>query len=83
MQRLVNTVGRGFRPIMACHYTEPGEESSCRGYIARHGYSNLNVRMLAARGMLDFRGIIEACEELDLWPDFVMMLRAYEAAADG
>lgn len=91
MRRLVDTVGDGtdsFRPIMACHYSPEGgrdrcstRQIPCRGYLARHGYSNINVRLMAAREGLPLAEIVEACEQLDLWPDFATMLAAYEEAA--
>ena len=82
MRGLSNTVGQGddLRPIMACHYSEPGEETTCIGYAAVEGYSNINVRLLATKGRIDLRGIWEACEGLDLWGSFEEMLEAYEQA---
>ena len=82
MRRLQNTVGRGdaFRTIMACHYSKEGKEVACRGYVAQEGYSNINVRLLAAHGEIPFKEITIACEGLDLWPSFDEMLEAYEEA---
>lgn len=83
MRRLSNTVGEGdaFRPIMACHYSPCGGEHVCNGYAAIEGYSNLNVRMLASRGVIPLKAIWDACEGLDLWPSFKKMLAAYVKAA--
>ena len=83
MRGLSNTVGRGdgFRPIMACHYSACGAETPCIGYVAREGWSNLGVRIMAMRGDVDIAGIVEACEPLDLWGSFHEMLDAYEEAA--
>lgn len=52
---LMNTVGRGddFRPIMACHHSIEGREIACKGYLAVAGWSNINVRMLLARGRIE------------------------------
>lgn len=85
MRNLSNTVGNGdaFRPIMACHYSPVGKESACKGYIAREGYSNINVRMLASKGKIPIREITTACERLDLWPSFGPMLKAYERVMKG
>jgi hypothetical protein len=82
MRGLVNTVGKGdaFRPIFACHYSPCGEESVCVGYAAVEGYSNLSVRVMAARGKIPMRDILKACEGLDLWESFDEMLEAYEEA---
>lgn len=82
MRNLSNTVGNGdaFRPIMACHYSSPGKESVCKGYIAREGYGNLNVRVLAARKVIPMRDILSACENIDLWESFHDMLDAYVRA---
>lgn len=82
MRRLSNTVGEGdaFRPVMACHYSPCGGETACRGYVARHGWSNLNVRVLAMKGVIDIKGIVAACKGLKLWKSFAAMLRAFEKA---
>ncbi len=86
MRGVTCTVGNGddFRQVMACHYSgdEPGETRPCAGYLARHGYTNLNVRVMAAKGEVDLPGTMDACDELDLWPDFPTMLAAYEDAAE-
>jgi uncharacterized protein DUF6283 len=85
MRGLACTVGEGddFRRVVACHYSpdppQPGMRP-CAGYLARHGYSNLYVRLMAAQGEVDLAGTAEACEDLDLWPDFATMLAAYEEA---
>lgn len=83
MRGLSNTVGRGdaFRNIMACHYSPCGEESACVGYVAKEGYSNINVRLLASMGRIPLRDIVDACEGLELWESFGEMLAAYEEAA--
>ncbi len=84
MRNLRNTVGHGdaFRVIMACHYSEEGGETPCIGYVAQEGWSNLSLRMMAMEGRIDIRAIVEACEGLDLWPNFFEMLDAYEEALD-
>jgi hypothetical protein len=85
MRGLACTVGDGddFRQVMACHYSPDTAMTTCVGYAAQHGYSNLNVRIMAANGDLDLPAIADACADLDLWPDFDTMLAAYEAASDG
>lgn len=82
MRNLIDTVGDGddFRTVMACHYSPCGGETACVGYVAVEGYSNLNVRIMAARGRIDLPAIWDACESLDLWPSFGEMLAAYEDA---
>lgn len=82
MRGLVSTVGEGdaLRPIMACHYSPCGAEYPCVGYVHVEGMTNLAVRIAAAQGRVDFPAVREACEGLDLWPDFRSMLAAYEAA---
>lgn len=83
MRGLSCTVGEGdgFRQVMACHYSGdgPGETRPCAGYLAQHGYSNLNVRVMAMHGEVDIAGTIDACAGLDLWASFGEMLAAYEA----
>ena len=83
MRGLRNTVGHGdgFRPVMACHYSDEGGEVPCVGYVAVEGYSNINVRLLASQGRVPLRAIVDACEGLDLWESFGEMLDAYEEAA--
>lgn len=82
MRNLVHTVGPddNFRTIMACHYSEEGDETPCIGYVAVEGYSNLSVRLMAMNGKLDLPAIWDAAEGLDLWPSFHEMLAAYEEA---
>ncbi len=85
MRRLQNTVGRedDFRPIMACHGSPKGAERPCVGYLARHGYSNLAVRVGIMEGRIDMNAVMDECEDLDLWEDFETMLEAYEEAQSG
>ena len=72
--------GDHFRPLMACPYSTDEHEYVCIGYVAQEGYSNISVRLIAAQGRIDLAAIWEACEKLDLWPDFETMLAAYEEA---
>jgi hypothetical protein len=83
MRGLSNTVGEGdaFRPVMACHYSQCGEETSCIGYVYVEGYSNLNVRLMVLREEINLAAIDKECERLDLWPSFHEMLDAYEEAS--
>jgi hypothetical protein len=85
MRGLSCTVGDSddFRTVMACHGSPEGGEEPCVGYVAREGYRNLNVRLMAATGRLDLRAIVDDCAPLDLWASFGEMLEAYEAAFDG
>jgi hypothetical protein len=82
MRALSNTVGPDdtFRPVMACHYSDCDDETTCVGYVAVEGWRNLVVRIMAAEGRLNIAAIMEACAELDLWPSFAEMLAAYEEA---
>lgn len=82
MRGLSNTVGPddAFRPVIACHYSEPGEEFSCVGYVAVEGWSNLNVRLMMMRKTIDMNAISEACEGIEMWASFREMLEAYEVA---
>jgi hypothetical protein len=82
MRGLSNTVGEGdgFRTVMACHYSQCGAESACIGYVHVEGYSNLNVRIMVAKGELDILSIDRECADLDLWDSFHEMLAAYEEA---
>ncbi len=66
---------------MACHYSPEGKETSCVGYLAVEGYSNLNVRLLAAAEVIPMRQIVEDCKGLDLYGSFGEMLADFEAAS--
>ena len=78
MRNLACTVGPGddFRKVMACHGSEEGKEEPCIGYLAVEGYHNLNARLM----MVDWNSIDLACAEIDFWPSFEEMLKAYEEA---
>lgn len=83
MRRLASRVvgeGDAFRPIMACHYSARGNDTSCRGYLVVCGQENINVRWLIALDEIDWRGIVDACEDIELWGSFEEMLAAYESA---
>ncbi|WP_222933300.1 DUF6283 family protein [Pseudomonas fragi] len=86
MRRLANTVPPkgsdevGLRTIMACHHSKVGAEYGCAGYIAQHGWSNLNVRLLARLEDTDLSVVVDNCASIDLYPDFHEMLADYEAA---
>jgi hypothetical protein len=84
---LINTVGRGdaFRPIMACHGSTDGEPRACRGYLAREGWSNLNVRLLLIRGGIENPSdVAEACERhgVELEPDYPAVLEKLDATKE-
>lgn len=84
MRSLQNTVpapgddSTDFRTIMACHGSKEGGEHACAGYLYRHGHNNLNVRLLAVKGLIDLNAVDKACAPLDLYPDFHTMLADYE-----
>jgi hypothetical protein len=62
---LLNTVGPddALRPIMACHGSTEAEPAACKGYLAREGWRNLNVRMLLARGRIENpSAVLRACQ---------------------
>ena len=48
---LLGTVGEedDFRKIMSCHGSTPDHPFACKGYLAREGWRNINVRLLLAR----------------------------------
>lgn len=81
MLGLANTVGPGdaLRRIMACHASPVGRDFPCVGYVARHGLSNLALRITASQGRIDLIGIVEGCADLPLYDTFWDMLAAYLA----
>lgn len=61
---LLGTVGDddAFRPVMACHNSTDTEMRACNGYLAREGWSNLNVRLMLVRGQIhNPSAVLEAC----------------------
>jgi hypothetical protein len=70
----------GFYTIMACHHSKEEKKYACAGYIATHGFQNLNVRILAAQGEIDVHAVISNCEGLELYDNFHTMLEDYEDA---
>lgn len=84
MRNLAQCFGPGdaFRPVMACHGSACGADETCIGYVAQGGWANLNVRVLAMRGVVDISGILDACADIEMWDSFDEMLAAYEEAND-
>ena len=84
-ENLINTVGEGdaFRPIMACHNSTDRNMLACKGYLAREGWGNLNVRLLLARGQIENPSqVAEACEShgVVLEPDYPTVLKKLAAS---
>lgn len=83
MRNLANTVGDhdDFRRIMACHGSGEGSDFPCVGYLIRHGWSNLAVRLAVMDGRLpNLLELTDGDWDADLFPDFHAMLAAYEEA---
>jgi hypothetical protein len=77
---LMNTVGPddAMRPIMACHGSTDDEPRACRGYLAREGWRNINVRLLLIKRQIDNpSAVADACEAagVELEPDYPTVLR--------
>lgn len=89
MRNLANTVppkgedSDGFRKVMACHGSSEDRQFPCAGYLHRHGNQNISVRLLMARGEVDLRAVDEACQGIEMYPDFHAMLADYEEACVG
>lgn len=80
---LINTVGEddAFRPIMACHGSTEESPRACNGYLARHGWENINVRVLLAQGKINSpQAVLEACADrgIELEPDYPTVLAKLE-----
>lgn len=76
---LLNTVGNGdaMRPIMACHGSPEDNMRACKGYLARAGWSNINVRLLLVKDQIDNpSAVLSACEAagIDLHEDYPSVL---------
>jgi hypothetical protein len=85
---LLNTVGDedGFRPIMACHGSTDRNERACKGYLAREGWRNINVRILLARGQIESpSAVAEACEArgVELEPHYPAVLEKLARSRSG
>ncbi len=71
----------GFRKIMACHGSSEDNMRACNGYLAREGYSNINVRLLLARNAINHPdAVLDACEAagIELHADYPAVLRKLE-----
>lgn len=70
--------GDGLRPIMACHNSTDENMHACKGYLAREGWSNINVRILLAEDRISNPSrVLEACEMegVQLEPDYPAVLK--------
>jgi hypothetical protein len=75
--------GDAFRPIMACHNSTETKMHACKGYLAREGWSNLNVRILLSKGqMLNPTAVFHACEThgVQLEPNYPAVLEKLASA---
>jgi hypothetical protein len=85
---LLCTVGPddAFRQVMACHGSTNEVPIACKGYLAREGWSNLNVRLLLAKGQIESPAdVAEACEAagIELEPDYPAVLRKLSRIGKG
>lgn len=76
---LLNTVGPDddFRPIMACHGSVNTKPIACKGYLAREGWSNINVRIMLAKNQIENpSNVADLCEAkgIELEPDYPTVL---------
>ncbi|HEX7734551.1 MAG TPA: hypothetical protein VF458_06805, partial [Ktedonobacteraceae bacterium] len=56
--------GDDFRKIMACHNSTDQKMIACNGYLAREGWSNLNVRLLLINKKINNPSqVLDACEK--------------------
>lgn len=84
MRALTNTVpprgsgNDGFFSVMACHSFKVQDSVPCKGYVASVGSLNINVRLMSAKGQLDFFAIVKESADIELYQDFYTMLDDYE-----
>lgn len=76
---LMCTVGRGdeMRQIMACHNSTDKKMIACKGYLAREGWSNINVRLMLINGDIESpAAVMAACENdgVELEEDYPTVL---------
>lgn len=63
--------------VKACHGSIDDNERACKGYLAREGWRNLNVRIMLAKGQIESpSAVAEACEAkgVELEPDYPSVL---------
>jgi Family of unknown function (DUF6283) len=75
--------GDAFRPIMACHHSKEKNDYACKGYLAREGWNNLNVRILLAKDKIENpSAVLHACETqgVHLEPNYPAVLDKLAAA---
>jgi hypothetical protein len=83
--RLLNSVGDGdaFRPIMACHNSTDTDTIACKGYLAKEGWSNINVRLLLRTGEIENPSeVLQTCmaHGIELEPDYPTVLAKLSAS---
>ena len=80
---LVNTCGEqdDFRQIMACHGSTEEHPTACKGYLAREGWRNINVRILLAQRKIEHPDrVLAACQHagIDLHESYADVLAKLE-----
>lgn len=63
---------------MACHGSTDDNMFACKGYLAREGWSNINVRILVAQNKIEHPDeVLRACESngIELEENYAAVLR--------
>gem|GEM_PF-7109181 len=71
---------------MACHHSQDGKEIACKGYLAREGWSNLNVRVGAVTGQIENpTAVLDACvtAKIKLEPNYPAVLKKLSHGNEG
>ena len=62
---------------MACHNSTDSDTIACKGYLAREGWSKINVRLLLRRGEIENPSVVlQSCKDhnIELEPDYPTVL---------
>lgn len=68
-------------PQMACHHSRVGEEIVCRGWLVRHGWDSIAVRLRLMSGDLSPSDLEPGADWPELHVDFAEMIAKLRSAS--
>jgi hypothetical protein len=69
--------------VMACHNSTDTDTIACKGYLAKEGWSNINVRLLLRTGEIENPSeVLQTCmaHGIELEPDYPTVLAKLSAS---
>jgi hypothetical protein len=69
--------------VMACHNSTDTDTIACKGYLAKEGWSNINVRLLLRTGEIENPSVVlQTCKDhgIELEPDYPTVLAKLSAS---